>query len=209
MAVRRRFLVLGHDATVDPSFSLGDLAGGAGRMDVLVRVLTNALCVSHGVRTDTEVWLALVGDDERGPRTVRFDGASVRNLNPDERSAAALVKKALAVDVVPNGVFEPAHPGVSVAEMPYSEAVVRFSEAGPVVLLDREGEDLRAAADETLGMTGGAPGFVLSDHRPLAQEEHDDAFRVAEGRRVSVGPEWLQGHQVVTLVHDELDRRGR
>lgn len=217
---RRRFLVVAHQATTDPRFSLNDLTGGTGRIDVLCRAVTSALCTSHGVRDDTEVWLTCPGRDDDGsdgPRTVRIDGAKVRHLNPDERSTAALLKKAFGADVVPNGVFEEAHGGVTVAEMPFEEALVRFTVDGPVLWLDREGTDIRAASadwfrdpamdhDEERKGPGG-PGFVLSDHRPFTDEEVTDIRANVDGRIVSVGAAWLQGHQAVTLVHDELDRR--
>lgn len=202
----RGFLLVGHDATTDPGFTLNDLAGAAGRIDVLVRAVTNALCRSHGVRDDTEVWLCLRGDGAAdGPRTIRIEGRSVQRLNPDERSTAALVKKALAVDVVPNGHFETSTPGITIAEMGWDEAIVRFGSEFDVIGTDVSGTDVRATPDDW--WTDRRPGFVLSDHRPLADAERADVDRESGGRCVSVGTGWLQGHQVITLLHDELDRR--
>lgn len=208
--VTRRFLVVGHTQTTDPDLSLNDLAGMGGRLDVLCRVVTSALCTSHGVREDTEVWCVIDHDEvQDAPLTVRFNGAEVRNLNPDERTTAALFKRAFGADVVDNGHFENAHPGVTVGWLGFADALRRFAQDGPVLFLDKDGVDIRQTEDGVLGTSQDDPvGLVLSDHVPFSDAERaviDDLSFTA----VSVGPEWLQGHSVVTLVHDELDRRTR
>ncbi len=207
MSVRRRFFVVGHTQTTDPDLSLNDLSGMCGRLDVLCRAVTSALCVSHGLRADTEVWVTIDHDDvANGPRTMRFEGATLQHFHPDERTTAALFKRAFHADVVDNGHFEAAHPGLSVAWLGFGQALSRFAEAGPVLLLDKEGVDVRDATDELLLGDGRAPGFVLSDHEPFAKGELNALREVAAGS-LSVGAGWLQGHGAVALVHDEMDRR--
>ncbi|MGB1898556.1 MAG: hypothetical protein ACPHRB_06950, partial [Candidatus Poseidoniaceae archaeon] len=44
----RRFAVIGHRAMSKGKLPLNDLAGGAGRMDVLIRAVMSALLTSHG-----------------------------------------------------------------------------------------------------------------------------------------------------------------
>ena len=87
----RRFLILGHCAPIEPDFHLNDLPGGAGRLDVLCRAVGASLLVSHGIRTDVETILLL-----RNQVRIRIDGRHVKRLNPDERSTAALIRKALS-----------------------------------------------------------------------------------------------------------------
>ena len=81
----RRFAIVGHDTPGSGDFSLNDLAGSAGRMDVLLRAVNSALFVSHGIREDTQIVLHL---EDSGPRRIRFDGGSLRGVHPDERSIA-------------------------------------------------------------------------------------------------------------------------
>ena len=50
---------------------LNDMAGAAGRMDVLVRALMAGLLTSHGLRHDTEVVLHLMGGPGPGRRRPR------------------------------------------------------------------------------------------------------------------------------------------
>lgn len=190
----RRFLLVAHDARTAADFSLDDLPGSGGRMDVVARCVAASLLVSHGVREDAE-FVAVLQGPPKPPRTVRFVGAHVRGLNPDERSTAALINKALAEE---GQAEHAAHPGVHVSGQGIADLLVRWHE--PLVLLLEGAPDVRASAlpkDAT---------FVLSDHHDLTVEEtrtFSDAARLI----LSVGPRPLQSDQVIAIVHNELDRR--
>ena len=51
----RRFAIIGNRAMAQGKLPLNDMAGAAGRMDVLVRALMSALMTSHGMRRDSEI----------------------------------------------------------------------------------------------------------------------------------------------------------
>ncbi len=90
----RRFVIVGHKAVTSGDFKLDDMAGGAGRLDILLRCINSAFFLSHKLRRDVEVYLVLQGPP--GPhRTVRLVGNELKYLNPDERSTGALVRNAL------------------------------------------------------------------------------------------------------------------
>src|SRR5438105_4487569 len=110
----RRFVILGQRTRGSPAFSLTDLAGSSGRLDVLLRCVRAALLVSHGVRRDTIVYLALLGDPD-APRSLRIDGATARFVRPDERSLAVLVQKTLAVPPLRDADFAEVRPGIASA----------------------------------------------------------------------------------------------
>jgi tRNA (pseudouridine54-N1)-methyltransferase len=110
----RRFVIIGRRATASPAFSLVDLAGTSGRLDVLLRCVRAALLTSHGLRRDTVVYLVLLGGPD-APRTLRVDGARARFLRPDERSLATLVQKSLAA-APGDPAFVEVRPGVAVAQ---------------------------------------------------------------------------------------------
>lgn len=200
---RRRFFVAGHTQATDTAFKLDDLSGGAGRLDVLARAVTSALCLSHGVRTDTEVWTIIDHEGVEIPRALVWHGDRLRNLNPDERSTAALFKKAFAHDAIEH--FEAVHPGLEIAELGFAESLRRFTDAGPTVLLDKDGQDLRTL-DKAILEKKATIGFVLSDHQSWTDDE-TRMLKELVPLSVSVGPLWLHGHQAITIVHDELDRR--
>ncbi|MBI3461263.1 tRNA (pseudouridine(54)-N(1))-methyltransferase TrmY, partial [Candidatus Acetothermia bacterium] len=86
----RTFVILAHKAPLTHEFSLNDLPGGAGRIDVLCRCVTASFCLSHGIRKDVQVYLVF-----QNQLVVRLHGETLRHLNPDERSTAALLQKAL------------------------------------------------------------------------------------------------------------------
>lgn len=206
---------MGHTQTTTPDFALNDLSGGAGRLDVVIRMATAAFCLSHGIRKDTQLWAVLPGlvdrdpgEEEEGPLTIRFDGDALKGFNPDERSTAALFKRAFSAEVVPGGRFVDAHPGIAVARMGFKDALKKFQRQGPVMLLDRDGVDIREldAGDLESAEDGTGPGFLLSDHEAFTPAQ-EKAVRQAASKTVSVGPLWLHGHGTVTLVHDEMDRR--
>jgi tRNA (pseudouridine54-N1)-methyltransferase len=193
----RQFIVIGHDAPTTPEFSLDDLAGGAGRLDVLCRCVSSALFLSHAVREDTKVHLVL-GDEF----TVTFDGSTVRRVNPDERSTAALVRTALehreeAIGHVP----AESTPGVAIRRMGFEQILEAVRGDSTVVQLHEAGDpvvDLDPPSD---------PLFVLSDHEAFTDAEADLLADVADAR-VSLGPEPLHANHAITVAHNYLDTDG-
>jgi tRNA (pseudouridine54-N1)-methyltransferase len=193
----RQFVVVGHDAPTTPDFSLDDIAGGAGRLDVLCRCVSAALFLSHDVRADVRVHLVL-GDEF----TVTFDGAHVRRVNPDERSTAALVRRALDERREAIG-HEPVEtsPGVSLYRMGFAATLDRLAADGTVVALHEDGDPVVDRPVPT------DPVFVLSDHREFTGGEADRLAEVAD-ERVRLGPEPLHANHAITVAHNYLDTNG-
>jgi tRNA (pseudouridine54-N1)-methyltransferase len=197
----RRFVVIGQRATASADFSLLDVPGTAGRLDLLLRFLRAALLVSHGLRRDTQVYLALYGGPE-APRALRFDGATARFVRPDERSLATLVQKSLAAAPrAPRGAgFVEVRPGVFRAEDGL-EAVLADLGPGETYALEEGAPDLRAA---TLDLAN--PVFFVGDAQGFAPEVR---ARIAAlgARPLGAGPVSLHAEDAVTVVVNELDRR--
>jgi tRNA (pseudouridine54-N1)-methyltransferase len=193
----RQFLVIGHDAPTEPSFSLDDIAGGAGRLDVLCRCVNSAFFLSHDIRKDVRVHLVL-GDEY----TVRFDGSDLRRLNPDERSTAALIRGALEQreEAIGHQPVETS-PGVSLYRMGFEATLSQASRGATVVQLHEEGDPLVDAEPPT------DPLFVLSDHNDFAVAERQRVGEVAE-RRIRVGPRRLHADHTITVAHNHLDTDG-
>ena len=204
----REFVVLGHDAPVAPDFALDDLPG-AGRLDVLCRCVTGALLRSHGVRSDTRVHLVLADEF-----TVRFDGDSVRRLNPDERSTAALVRGALeerekAVGAMP----VTAHPGVELRRRGVADTVEAVADRTTLVTLHEDGTPVTDWTPFDAGPGDDAEreavdvGFVLSDHRDFTDDERALLAEAAD-RRLRLGPVPLHADQAIVVAHHFLDTAG-
>jgi len=193
----RQFLVVGHDVPTEPSFSLDDIAGGAGRLDVLCRCVNSAFFLSHDLRENVQVHLVL-GDEY----TVSFDGADLRRLNPDERSTAALIRGSLEEKQEAIG-HQPVEtsPGVSLYRMGLKSTFERVSRDATVVQLHEDGEPLVDAEPPE------DPLFVLSDHHDFADEE-EELLNDAADRQVRVGPKLLHADHTITVVHNYLDTGG-
>ncbi len=199
MTVVRRFVLLGQKATASPDFSLDDVPGTSGRLDVLLRCMRSALLVSHGLRRDTLVYLVLYGGGG-APRTVRIDGRAASYLRPDERTMAGRIRAMLGTEAVGAG-FDAERQGMAVADGGL-EVVLRDLGGGARYVLDEAGGDIR---DEPLDLD--SPVFFVGDHLGF---DPAIALRLrADGARpLCVGPVSLHADDAIAIVRNELDRRG-
>ena len=184
------FAIVGHIARTDGSFSLNDLPGSGGRMDVLCRCVNASLFLSHDMRRDVDCYLLLCGEPA-GPKTVKFSGALVRSLSPDERSAAALIKK--VIDTPCGSEFREAARGIFIRKGGLERLISEHSFA----VLDEKGTDVRQAASLP-------DAFLLSDHLNFTDQEET---MICDCPRYSVGPKCLHADHTIILVQNELDRR--
>jgi tRNA (pseudouridine54-N1)-methyltransferase len=183
------FVIVGHHARTDRGFSLNDLPG-AGRVDVLCRAVNASFFLSHDLRRDVTCYLVLCG--EPGPdKTVKFDGSTIRSLSPDERSAGALIKKALST--ICGSEFREAGAGVWVR----NGGLARLATEIPFAVLDEKGTDIRTASALP-------DAFLLSDHENFSDGEE---ALISTCPRYSVGPKCLHADHTITVLANELDRR--
>ena len=183
------FAIVGHLARTDGDFSLNDLPG-AGRMDVLCRCVNASLFLSHDLRRDADCYLVLLGGP-KAPKTVLFRGGELRSLSPDERSAGALVKKALSIPC--GSEFREVAPGVYVR----NGGLERLFTEHAFAVLDEKGTDIR--------MVPAVPeAFLLSDHQNFSDAEE---ALVKDAPRYSVGPVCLHADHTITVISNEIDRR--
>jgi tRNA (pseudouridine54-N1)-methyltransferase len=193
----RQFVVSGHDVPTTPDFSLDDLAGGAGRLDVLCRCVNAAFFLSHAIREPVRIHLVLAD-----AFTITFDGGDLRRLNPDERSTAALIRTALehredAIGHMPAD----STPGVSIRRLGFEPTLERVAERATIVELHEDGDpvvDVEPPAH---------PAFVLSDHHDFTAREAELLAERAD-RRVRLGPELLHADHAITVAHNWLDTQG-
>lgn len=192
----RAFIVLGHRVPLTPDFSLNDLPGSAGRLDILCRCVTAAFCLSHGIRHDVIVYLIL-----QNQIIIRFDGSTLRHLNPDERSTAALIQKALKAFTgsASQGQEIESTPGIFVFSGGLLDVLRRVTNTGLTIYwLHEHGDPIRHA------QLNPDAAFVLSDHLEFLPEE---ATLLERFPRLSLGPLSLHADHCIVIVHNELDVR--
>lgn len=191
----RLFIIHGTRAMATGKLPLNDLAGGAGRMDVLVRALMSALLTSHGLREDTEVILLL--DGSPGPcRRIRFVGSELRGFHSEERAVAGKIAAVIRNPLPPRGHWKEITPGVydgnGDLEMTLQEITA------PLIRLEADAPRLwgEVAIPSQSKPFSGDIAFVLGDDKPL---------ECIQGIPRSLGSTWLQGHSCITLCHFLLD----
>ncbi len=205
----RRFVIIGQKATASPNFSLVDIAGTSGRLDILLRCLRSALLVSHGLRRDTIVYLVLLGG-ELAPRVLRVDGRYVRFIRPEERMLAILVQKALARVPIDAelGVFVEIRAGLAVARGGVETVLADLSAAStggapPVTTYVLE-EDARDLRDGPLASQDVA--VFVGDHHGF-DEVTRARLTVLGAVAIGVGPVSIHADDAITVVCNEMDRR--
>jgi|TARA_B100001094_G_scaffold173389_1_gene167698 hypothetical protein len=210
----RRFALIGNRAMSQGKLPLNDMAGGAGRMDVLVRALMASLLTSHGLRHDTEVILHLHG----GPgssRRIKFVGSLLKGVHAEERAVAGQIAKVLKEPIPPRGNWIERSAGIFDGGGELRHTLDDWNGC-KVICLDAHSPRLWVDDAKLLQqsnphsdyqgehgsfeVTGIDIGFILSDDKPLPDE-----VNVAEITHRSLGDEWLQGHMAIGICHFLLD----
>ena len=187
----RVFLVLGHKFRGD--INLNDLPG-SGRIDVIARCINAAIFLSHNIRRDVIFYAYFPRINVR----LKIDSSRVKYLNPDERSTAALIRNA----VINMGEDEKrTSPGFYIKRTSLEDVLDEIESLAPLYYLKEDGEDIRMTPMEK------DAAFVLSDSVNMGDEEEREVLKRAKGI-ISVGPKSLLSSPTITIVHNELDRRG-
>lgn len=192
MIFLRRFAIVGTRAMAKGKLPLNDLAGGAGRMDVLIRALMSSILTSHGMRKDVEFTMILLGGP--GPaRRIKFVSNELKGIHAEERAVAGKIAAVIKEPMPPRGHWIERSPGI------YDGG------GGLDMTLDEWGcPIIRLEADSPVLYSGQLPanfeiddiGFILGDDTTLESER---------GIPRSLGKNWLQGHTCISIIHFLLD----
>jgi len=193
----RTFIIVGHKATTTPDFSLEDIPGTSGRLDILCRCINAAFVLSHGIRHDVRVLLVLCGGEPH--KTVCLRGEDLRHLNPDERTTAALLKKALKIVAEPE--WSKSTSGIFVRTGGLAEVLSDLKLKGiKPVYLREDGRDGRKG----IGDLSADATFILGDHLGMTPEE-ENMIQEAGAEVMSVGPISLHADHCIILTNWMLD----
>lgn len=196
LVIMRNFVIVGHKATTNPDFSLEDIPGTSGRLDILCRSVTAAFVISHGIRKDVCVYLVLLGGEI--PKTILLRGETLRHLNPDERTTAALLKKALNVPARPEWAMSTS--GIFVRTGGLREVLDDLLGVR-MIYLREDGLGIRGLG---AGAIAGDAAFILGDHTGMTPEE-EIMITEAGAEVISLGPTSLHADHCIVLINWFLD----
>ena len=210
----RRFAIIGNRAMSQGKLPLNDMAGGAGRMDVLVRALMAGLLTSHGIRHDTEIILHLMGGP--GPsRRIKFVGSLLKGVHAEERAVAGQIAKVIKEPTPARGHWTERSSGIFDSGGDIQHTLSEWQGVNVVCLeanaprlwngdqkLPVNGTPHSSFEGEhgNFHVSGMDIGFVLSDDKPLNTEISEQLLTR------SLGSEWLQGHMAIAVCHFLLDQ---
>jgi tRNA (pseudouridine54-N1)-methyltransferase len=197
----KNFIVIAHRASSDGSINLKDLCGASGRWDGIARCITASLFLSHSMRRDTTIHIILKGPGDP-PKILSVNGRNVKYLNPDERASSALMRKNLDINIGDTrGRSIRTSPGIHITRGDLALLLERIE--GKLFLMNESG----TTAWETLEdhESTGRIFFALSDDMEFEEEELNALKSAAEGT-LSVGPLSLHSYQVITILHNLMDR---
>ncbi len=206
----RVFVLYARKATTAPIFSLNDLPGSGGRMDLVARCVTQALWLSHRLRENTAFYAVLTGPPDP-PKTVAFFSDSMRKVSPDERNVGSWIKKALEVWERKGRKAEEkgeswvkVQDGIWVARKDVVPLLKELVEqcSFHLYVLHEKGKDIREVELPSNNVC-----FVLGDHIGLPKKVEDYVMDKLGACKVSVGPMPYLASSCITIVHNELDRR--
>ncbi|MFH0808671.1 MAG: tRNA (pseudouridine(54)-N(1))-methyltransferase TrmY [archaeon] len=175
----------------------------AGRIDIACQVVIQSLFISRAMRDDTKVHLILNGPPDSPKHleicpTRNLEGAE-NKIDISKKDVAGLIKRMLYK--YRKGEKVEVGKGYTVEKKSFVKLMEEFVEdRKEIYILDKRGEDIRDIE------FGEDVVFVVGDHDGIPKNEMKWAKHIPF-RKVSVGPKTLFASQVVTLVHNEVDRK--
>jgi tRNA (pseudouridine54-N1)-methyltransferase len=201
----RLFLLKASEARTSDDFSLKDLPSSSGRLDVVCRCAISSLLENEEIRHDT-VFVAILEGPPNPPLTLILDGRTLRNLPFSEIGVAGILKTLLrkpGKESVEHTLGE----GVRIEKRSFTETlcdVLETDKPNKLYYLHEKGDDIR---DLEMNLDYSSI-FALGSNKGLTAEDESLLDQLG-ARKISVGPLSYLSSQVITLVHDELDRRIR
>ena len=187
----RRFVIIGSRSQKQGKLNLNDLAGSAGRLDVLIRGLMAGLLTSHGIRENVEVFLALNGGP--GPqRILKFSGSEIKGLHANARSVAGIIGEVISIPMPPKGRWVERRKGVYDSTGTIEELMTKYDHSW--IQMNAHGMPLWEYI--TSQKEQDSIGFILGDDQTLDKE-----YAIP----ISLGSEWLQGSACISICHFILD----
>ena len=166
----------------------------AGRMDIVCNVIISAFFTSNAMRDDVKLHLIFDGPPN-APRHLVLE--SNEEMPISKKNVAGLIKRMLYKSPDSEGLLE-VFPGALIERKSFEHLVKELdSEGKDVLLLDGKGKDIREIDLDK------RPVFIIGDHEGFPSDKKKFLKKID---RISVGPKVLFASQVITILHNEMDR---
>lgn len=190
----RHFVYFSKSARTSGNFNTNELMK-AGRMDIVIHSIIQALFLSKSYREDVKMHLIFYGQPDP-PKHIEIQINEKTEIS--KKDVANLIKKILYK--YKPGENREVHPGCYIEKKSFLNVIEDLQEQGKeIFVLDKKGQDIRSIKLK------GNPVFILGDHEGLPKKELKRLKQLAVS--VSVGPNMYFASQVVTIVNNELDLR--
>ncbi len=203
----REFIYFSQSARTSGNFETENLMR-AGRMDIAIHVFISAFFLSHSVREDAKMHLVFYGQPDppkhieimvRKKEGIPKNVEGIKEPDISKKDVANFIKKILykykpgkKTEVFTNCFIE---------KKSLFAVVEELKEQGKeIFLLDKTGEDIRKEKIKKDCV------FILGDHNGLPKKELKRLRAMA--KPVSIGDRMYFASHVVSIVNNELDRRG-
>lgn len=196
----REFIYFSNRARTTGNFPTENLMD-AGRMDIAIHSIIHAFFLSHNMRDDVKVHLLFNGPPDP-PKHILLDPKgqkTVGKIQISKKDIANLIKKMLyKYRPGKNTIVEQ---GFEIEKKSLFKLIEQLQDEGKeIYVLDDKGEDIRKIKIKE------NPVFLLGDNEGFNKKELKKLKSMAIP--VSVGNKTYFASQVVTIVNNELDRRG-
>ena len=175
----------------------------AGRIDIACQFIIQSFFVSRHLREDVKVHLILNGPPDFPKHLELFPGKNLEGIEDkidiSKKDVAGLIKRMLYK--YKKGQKISVAEGYDIEKKSFVKVLEELSENGKeIYILDKRGEDIRDID------FGGNSLFIIGDHDGIPKQELKRVKHL-NLKKISVGPHMLFASQVVTLIHNEIDRK--
>jgi len=197
--LKRVFILKASTARTDNKFTIKDLPGSSGRIDLACRCILAALLTSRSHRTDT-IFYAVLDGPPKPPLTIEIDGEKIEQLPRNELQLGLLLRQ-----ILNPSASSPIPPGFRMVEKGFRDIVEEQADSSEIYFLHRSGRHIDDTLRSFEKLEKLRLAFILGDHIGLSQG--DIEYLTSRGiKPLSLGPKEYLGSHCIFLVHERLDR---
>jgi len=190
----REFVYFSASASTSGKALSGDLMK-AGRMDIAIHSIIQALFLSHDFRNDAKMHLVFYGMPDP-PKHIEIQVTPELEIN--KKDVGRIIQK-LLYKYKP-GEKKEVLPGCFVEKKSFLNVIDELHNQGKeIFILDKRGKDIRQVEIKD------NPVFIVGDHEGLPKKELRRLKEIATS--VSIGQRIYFASQTVAVVNNELDYR--